>query len=155
MKLMPSESAPSGNVIELSLAPDLSALSVLAQAVEDFGTAHALPEDLQGRLNLVLDELVTNSVSYGLPKVAEPELRLRLAVDRDAVVARLEDNGPAFNPFEEAPEPDTSRELEERAIGGLGVFLVKQLADSSAYERVGGWNRITVRHLIGGKSDGE
>ena len=155
MKLMPSESAPSGNVIELSLAPDLSALSVLTQAVEDFGTAHALPEDLQGRLNLVLDELVTNSVSYGLPKVAEPELRLRLAVDRDAVVARLEDNGPAFNPFEEAPEPDTSRELEERAIGGLGVFLVKQLADSSAYERVGGWNRITVRHLIGGKSDGE
>ena len=150
-----SESFPSDNVVELSLTPDLSALSVLARAVEDFGAARALPEDLQGRLNLVLDELVTNSVSYGLPEVAEPELRLRLAVDRDAVVAQLEDNGPAFNPFEEAPEPDLSLDLSDRPIGGLGVFLAKQLADSSTYERVDGRNRITVRHLIGGKSDGE
>lgn len=150
-----SESFPSGEVVELSLAPDLSALGVLARTVEEFGAAHALPEDLQGRLNLVLDELVTNSVSYGLPQVAEPELRLRLAVDRDAVVAQLEDNGPAFNPFEEAPEPDLSLDLSDRPVGGLGVFLAKQLADSSSYERVGGRNRITVRHLIGGKSDGK
>ena len=68
------------------------------------------------------------------------------------VVAQLEDNGIAFNPFEEAPEPDPTLGLEERPIGGLGVFLVKQFADSTAYERVDGRNRITLRHLIGGES---
>ena len=100
----------------------------------------------------MLDELITNSITYGLPKVPEPKLRLRLLVDKGAVVAQLEDNADAFNPFEEAPEPDPTLGLEERPIGGLGVFLVKQFANSRAYERVDGRNRITVRHLIEGES---
>ena len=149
--MQPSELPPSGKTIEVSLASDLSALSTLVQAVQEFGAAHDLSQDFQGRLNLVLDELVTNSVSYALPELAEPELRLRLFVDRGAVVAQLEDNGAAFNPLEEVPEPDISLGLAERPIGGLGIFFVKQLTDSSAYERIGGRNRITLRHRIGGK----
>ncbi len=145
------EPSPSGEPVEISLPPDLSALARLAQVVQEFGAAHALGENLRNRLNLVLDELITNSISYALPEVADPELRLRLVVDRDAVVAQLEDNGAAFNPFEEAPEPDTSQELAERPVGGLGIFLVKQLSDSSAYERIGGRNRITLRNVIGRK----
>ena len=149
--MQPSELPPSGETIEVSLASDLSALSTLVQAVQEFGAAHDLSQDLQGRLNLVLDELVTNSISYALPELAEPELRLRLFVDRGAVVAQLEDNGAAFNPLEEVPEPDISLGLAERPIGGLGIFFVKQLTDSSAYERICGRNRITLRHRIGGK----
>lgn len=145
------ERPPTGEIVELSLPPDLSALALLARVVEEFGVAHALCENFRRRLNLALDELVTNSLSYALPEVVEPELRLRLVVDRDAVVAQLEDNGAAFNPFEEAPEPDTGLELAERQAGGLGIFLVKHLADSSAYERVDGRNRITLQHMIGGK----
>ncbi len=147
----PDEPPPSDETIEVSLASDLSALAVLAQVVQEFGAAHALSPDLQSRLNLVLDELVTNSVSYALPALSEPELRLRLFVDRGTVVAQIEDNGEAFNPLEEVPEPDISLGLAERPVGGLGIFFVKQLADSSIYERTGGRNRITVRHLIGGK----
>ena len=109
--------------IDISLASDLSALPMLAQAIQEFGTAHALSRDLQSRLNLVLDELVTNSVCYALPDLAEPELRLRLFVDQDTIVAQLEDNGEAYNPFEEAPEPDTSLALRRRPIGGLGIFF--------------------------------
>ena len=153
VKPMPShEPQPS---IDIPLASDLSALRMLAQAIQEFGTAHALSLDLQSRLNLVLDELVTNSVCYALPDLAEPELRLRLFVDQDTIVAQIEDNGEAYNPFEEAPEPDTSLGLAERPIGGLGVFFVKKLTDSSTYERIDGRNRITLKTAIGGQTSDE
>lgn len=156
VKPMPSrEPQPSGTIVEVALAADLSALRMLARAIQEFGTAHALSRDLQSRLNLVLDELVTNSVCYALPALAEPELRLRLFVDRDTVVAQLEDNGEAYNPFEEAPEPDTGLGLDERPIGGLGVFFVKKLTDSSTYERIDGRNRITLKNNIGGQTSDE
>ena len=146
--MQPCEPSPNSNMLEVSLTPDLSALATLTGLIQEFGAAHALSDEIQGRLNLMLDELVTNSVTYGLPKVPEPELRLRLYIDQDTVVAQIEDNAAAFNPFEEAPKADPTLELEERPIGGLGVFLVKQLAESTAYERVDGRNRVTVKHLL-------
>ena len=98
---------------------------------------------------------MTNSVSYALPTLSAPELRLRLFIDQGSVVAQLEDNGQAYNPFEEAPEPDTSLGLDERPIGGLGVFFVKKLTDSSTYERIDGRNRITLKNNIGGQTSDE
>ena len=150
--MQPCEPSPDSKTVEIALAPDLSALAALVGIIQEFGAAHALSDAVQSHLNLMLDELITNSITYGLPKVPEPELRLRLLVDKGAVVAQLEDNADAFNPFEEAPEPDPTLGLEERPIGGLGVFLVKQFANSTAYERVDGRNRITVRHWIEGES---
>ena len=140
--MQPCSPSPDGKTVEISLTPDLSSLAALAGIIQDFGAANGLSEAVKSRLNLMLDELITNSITYGLPEISDPELRLRLHVD----------NGTAFNPFEEAPEPDPTLGLEERPIGGLGVFLVKQFADSTAYERVEGRNRITLRHLVGGES---
>ncbi len=151
----PREPASPDNALDVSLASDLSALPMLAQAIQEFGTAHALSLDFQSRLNLVLDELVTNSVCYALPNLAEPELRLRLFVDQGTVVAQLEDNGEAYDPFEKGPAPDTSLGVTERPIGGLGIFFVKKLTDSSTYERIDGRNRITLKNAIGGQASDE
>ena len=96
-------------------------------------------------LNLILEELVTNSVSYALTDVAEPVLRLRLRRDGDVVVAEVEDNGAAFDPFKEVPKPDIEQGLDERPIGGLGVFLVRQFSETAHYERDGDTNRIILQ----------
>ena len=124
-----------------------AALGVLAETVEGFAAAESLSSGVSGKLNLVLDELITNSINYGLQGVSEPHLELRLACADgvDALKAVLEDNGSAFDPFSEAPVPDTTLELDERPIGGLGVMFVKQFTESVAYERVNGMNRITLR----------
>ena len=137
--------------LEISLAPDLAALGDLARCIEQFVAERSLGDELGHRLNLTLDELVTNSISYSLLEVAEPDLRLRLGLEEDEVVAVLEDNGAPFNPFEEAKTPDTTLDLNQRQIGGLGVFFVKQLADARGYERDGERNRITLRYRIGGQ----
>ena len=102
-------------------------------------------------MNLVLDELITNGVD-AFSDIAGSKLRLCLLIDDGAVIPQFEDNVGMFNPFEEVPEPDLTLGFEERPIGGLGLFLVEQLADGSAYERIGGRNHITLRHVTGGES---
>lgn len=128
-----------------------AALRMLEEAVEAFAAAESLSSGMSGKLNLVLDELITNSIHYGLQDVAEPRLELRLASaeGRDVLEAVLEDNGPAFDPFSEAPVPDTTLELDERPIGGLGVMFVRQFTESAGYERIDGLNRITLRIKAG------
>ena len=128
----------------VSLAPDLSALAVLEQTLEEFIERRGLDTALQFRLNLMLDELITNSVKYSLDKLPEPHLELQLSVEDGFVVARLEDNGPAFDPFTEAPQADTTSELADRPIGGLGIYLTKELSDHYAYQRINQRNCIVI-----------
>ena len=136
---------------QISLTPDLSSITELEQSLEDFASAHKLDLGLQNRLNLMLEELITNSVNYSLKAVSGPELELSLSLEETCVVARLEDNGPAFNPFHDAPEADTASSLADRPIGGLGIYLTKRFADEYAYERVGERNRVILRCRIGGE----
>ena len=133
----------------ISLTPDLSSIAELEQSLEEFAGAHELDMGLQNRLNLMLEELITNCVNYSLPSVSGPELELCLSVEDTVVVAQVEDNGPAFDPFTEAPEADTASALEDRPIGGLGIFLTKKFSDQYTYERVGQRNRVTLRCKIG------
>ncbi|MCY4612163.1 MAG: ATP-binding protein [Nitrospira sp.] len=136
-------------VKQIPLTPDLSSISELEQSLEEFAGAHELDMGLQNRLNLMLEELITNSVNYSLQTVSGPELELCLSLEDTFVVARLEDNGPAFDPFSDAPEADTTSSLADRPIGGLGIFLTKKFATEYAYERVGDRNRVTLRCQIG------
>ena len=129
----------------IPLTPDLSAITELEQSLEEFAGAHELGRVLQNRLNLMLEELITNSVNYSLPSVSGPELELCLSVEDAFVVAQVEDNGPAFDPFTEAPEADTTSALTDRPVGGLGIFLTKKFSDEYTYERIGERNRVTLR----------
>ena len=136
---------------QIFLTPDLSSITELEQSLEDFASAHKLDLGLQNRLNLMLEELITNSVNYSLKTVSGPELELSLSLEETFVVARLEDNGPAFNPFRDAPKADTTSSLADRPIGGLGIYLTKKFADEYAYERADERNRVILRCKIGGK----
>ena len=95
-------------------------------------------------LNLSLDELITNTVSYGYRDTGEHEIRVTLTERDETLVTVLEDDGIAFDPFTDAPVPDLEAGVEERRIGGLGVYFVKTLMDEVAYERVDDRNRITL-----------
>lgn len=141
-----ADAEPEDRGFDVFLHPELNgALTALADAVEEFAAQESLSGALPTSLNLVLDELITNSLSYGLTEVEEPVLRLRLRCDGDIVVAEVEDNGPAFDPFVEVPRPDIEQSLDARPIGGLGVFLVTQLTETAHYERDGDVNRVILQ----------
>ena len=140
----------------IPLAPDSSSITQLEQSLEKFINDHMLDMELQLRLNLMLEELVSNVINYSLQMMGDnPMLEVRLFLKDGFVVAQLEDNGASFNPFDDAPEADTSSALEERPIGGLGVLLTKKLADDYAYERINGHNRVILQCKIEGDIDGD
>ena len=59
----------------------------------------------------------------------------------------VDDDGAPFDPLQ-APEPDTSRPVEERPVGGLGILIVRRLMDEITYHRAGGRNRLTMRKKL-------
>ncbi len=139
--------------LSLDLEPELSsALKELAEAVARFGEANGLSQAHIHNLSLALDELATNTISYGLVEAERQELRVELRIEEDEVVAQLDDTGIPFNPFEEAAEPDIHAALDDRPIGGLGVFLTKTLFPNPDYQRTDGFNRITLRAPVKGDS---
>ena len=128
----------------LTLKNDLSELARIAEAIEAHGESRGWPVKWILNLNLSLDELITNTVSYGYQDTDEHEIRVTLTDQSGSLVVVLEDDGIAFDPFTAAPEPDLEASVEERRIGGLGVYFVKTLMDEATYERLDSHNRITL-----------
>jgi anti-sigma regulatory factor (Ser/Thr protein kinase) len=131
---------------EVILRTDLSELAALAAFVDDFAAAQSLSAEVAFQLNLVLEELVTNTVSYGHPGRAGT-IHLRLTRVGDVVEAELVDSGVAFDP-RSAPPPDLDAPLAERRVGGLGVHLVRQFVDEIEYRREDGRNHLRLRKRV-------
>ena len=93
--------------------------------------------------NLAVEELVTNSIKYGYDDTAAHEIEISLALSEGGIVLTVSDDGRAFNPLA-APEPDTNLPMEERPVGGLGIYLLRKLADGMTYERRDGHNIVTI-----------
>jgi len=129
----------------------LESLAPLAQAVEGFLERESLPSKLAFQLNLVLDELLTNTINYGFENDGRPPAERHIAVrlwrEGEDLVMVLEDDAAAFNPLD-APPPDLDKSLEERRIGGLGIHLVRNVMDQLHYERDGRMNRLTLRKRL-------
>jgi len=130
--------------LALTLKNDISELSRIAEDIEAHGESRSWPIKWIMNLNLSLDELVTNIISYGYEDSGEHEIRITLTERDGSLTVVVEDDGIAFDPFTQAPEPDIDASVEERRIGGLGVYFVKTLMDEVSYERLGKRNLITL-----------
>ena len=132
-------------LISLTLVNQLSEVAKLSSFVEAFGVAEGLAPETVYSLNLALDEVVTNVIRYGHEDDGrEHPIVVRLALERDVVTAQVEDDGRAFNPLE-APAPNLGASLDERPIGGLGIFLVRSVMNSVEYRREDGRNVLTMK----------
>ena len=138
--------------LQVSLSPRLSAVRGLAQMVEEFGDANALPDQQVYMINLALDELITNMVTYGLRGVDRPKIEITLQVTDTMLSLYMVDNGQKFDPTE-SRKPDLSSPVDERPIGGLGLHLIKTFADRVQYEYSEGRNRLTLEHDLAPEAD--
>ena len=134
---------------EITLRTDLAELATLAAFVEQFAGAAALPPSVAFQLNLVLDELVTNSIDYGHAREAGGSATIQLRLERVGEVIEIElvDQGLAFDP-RTLPAPDLDARLETRRVGGLGIHLVRQYVDEFDYQRRDGRNHIRLRKRL-------
>lgn len=128
----------------IQLKNSLSELERLNLALEEFGEAHRLPLKIIMDVNLALDEIFTNIVSYGFEDEDEHPVNIYLSIEEKDLNIRVEDDGMPFNPLE-IPEPDLNLPLEERKIGGLGIYFVRKTVEELKYERQQGKNVLMMK----------
>jgi anti-sigma regulatory factor (Ser/Thr protein kinase) len=139
----------SNSIIKVSLKNQLSEVKRLGDAVEHFSASNGLSAMLKFEINLVLDEIITNIISYGYNDNKEHHIDITMTTADDEFKAVIEDDGTPFNPLEqEQRQIKTGNTIEEVKAGGLGLLLVRNLADKIEYQRANDKNILTVSKSI-------
>jgi serine/threonine-protein kinase RsbW len=125
-----------------TLARNVKCYIPVAEEVERFCTEHALAKPVIFKVRLILEELVLNLIDHAIDPATD-RIDLRIDIDPHRVVLIVEDDSAAFDP-RSAPAFDKTRPLEDRGPRGMGVHLVRSMAEDVAYERVDGRNRVRV-----------
>lgn len=144
-----SVAGPDGTgLLHLRLQADQVSLVLLAEAVGALADAGSWPAEVRFHVDLVLEELVLNIVSYGFPDGRRGHVEVQIRERDGVLLITVEDDGIPFDPFAQA-EPDLNLPLEERDIGGLGIHFARSLMDTHSYRREDGRNRVELRKSLG------
>lgn len=123
---------------------ELAELERLSGFLSAFWEKHRLPPDLELDINLAVEEVFCNVVRHGYQDAAAHEIVVCLLLEDGLLSVSVEDDGVAFNPLE-APAPVLDGPLDERPVGGLGVHLIRSVADDVKYRREGNRNHLVLK----------
>ena len=128
----------------VTVGNDLSDLPAVYAALEIFSSEADLSDSVRRSLMLIVEELFSNTVSYGYPNGQPDEIAVSATLRSSQVELTLSDSARPFDNSATPSKPSGSENVEALEVGGLGLFLVHQLADRVITERVGGRNHTTV-----------
>ena len=129
--------------LELSLANELREIAGVAAKIDEFCASHDLGH-VAYAVNLAIDEILTNTISYGYEDDDRRRIEVIVRLEPEALVVVIVDDS---LPFDLALVPERDIEgasLEDMPLGGLGIFLVHQMMDSVDYRREEGCNVVTL-----------
>jgi sigma-B regulation protein RsbU (phosphoserine phosphatase) len=144
-KAKPSETL--GKSKTFILANDLPEIPNLAHHVREFGERNNLSERIIHDMNLALEELIANIISYAYEDSMGHDITITMNLTDKDLILEVKDDGKPFNPLQ-APEPDIEKPLEERKVGGLGIFLIRNLMDTLDYKREEGYNILVIKKKV-------
>ena len=125
----------------LTIPWDLQAIGDLIEQMQTLGQRRRWSPSLLHKAMLVVEELVVNALTYGGQQRNTGMVQIQLQEQADQLCIDIYDNGAAFDPLSLA-EPDVDADLDSRGVGGLGVFLVRELSSVCRYEREDGMNHV-------------
>ena len=134
---------------ELSLKVETSVaeLERISDAVKAFGEQQNWPANLIFKVNLVLEELGINIIKNGYDDGLH-DFEIVLTSEPDTLKVEVIDDGRPFDPLNDAPIPDLESSLDDRPVGGLGIYLVRSMVDRMHYRRTGDQNRLTLEIIL-------
>ena len=137
--------------LTLEVEANLKQLTGLQEQVTAFGEAQNWPPDMSFQVELALEEICGNIVNYGFEGDGDDHA-IEIVVDSEpnSLTMEIIDNGRAFDPLTETPEPDLDSAVSDRPIGGLGVHLVKTFMDELLYRREDGRNHLKMVKRLSG-----
>ena len=130
-------------MLSLSIKTDVSELARIFAAVDELGSQHNWPDDFIFRINLVIEEVAMNCITY-CHREGVSDFEIRIAPENDILTIEIIDAGRPFNPLTDAPEADTDSDIEDRPVGGLGIHLVRTMTDEMRYRREEDRNHLAL-----------
>ena len=137
---------------ELRIKNQISELEKVAQFVEEIGEELGLSMELQMNLNPVMEEMVSNVIFYAYPEGEDAEIELLAKSDGKELTFVLSDQGKEFDPTAKE-DADLDVNPADRELGGMGIFIVKNIMNKVTYQRLEGKNLLTMTKGIDDQSN--
>lgn len=131
----------------LIIANNLDEVSVLAVFVENLCEELDLSAETTMNINLALEEAIANIIMYAYPSEEKHDIILDVKSVPGQLVFLLTDKGGAFDPTQ-VSDAEINAPIEERAIGGLGIFLIRNIMNEVSYQRLDGENLLIMKKNI-------
>ena len=125
------------------LVKGLEDLPLITEQLFQFFNEH---QNLINPINLLIEELYSNSIYYG--KAEKLKVTITLELDSELLSITYKDNGIPYDPLVESENPNIELGVEERQIGGLGIHFVKNLTDSQYYKRDENCNILFLKKIL-------
>ena len=131
----------------LTLHNDIQEVPQLAAFIDEVAEECNIDMALTMSLNLAMEEAVVNVMIYAYPAGTVGDVDIDAEFDNGTLTFVLSDSGTPFDPTQ-ANDPDLTLQAEDRPIGGLGIFLVRQIMDQVEYHYRDGKNILTLSKNI-------
>ena len=128
---------------DLIIKNEVAELEHLVILIDEVTEELQLDPEIGMSLNLALEEVVSNVILYAYPEGTNGTVQIVANSDGQVLVFTITDQGKAFDPTQ-VKEADITLSAEERAIGGLGIFIVNQIMDNVSYRRENGQNILML-----------
>ena len=122
------------NTLSVSFANDMKELTHVLQVVNVFLEPRALSSKLVYAVNLILEEILMNIITYGYDDEDSHEIEVQIGVEEEEVALTVIDDGKDFNPLT-IPRPDRSKSAMDRIEEGLGLQFVRHMRNAMEYRR--------------------
>ena len=142
-----NEETPDTSERHLLIHNDIQQIPQLADFVETIAEEKHLDHSLTLSLNLALEEAVTNVIMYAYPEGTDGLVDIEAIIREHSLSFVISDSGQPFDPTAQ-PDADVSQSIENRQVGGLGIYLVRSIMDNVSYERNGGKNILSMTKNI-------
>ncbi|MCR5225056.1 MAG: ATP-binding protein [Alphaproteobacteria bacterium] len=128
----------------LEIKNDINEITRVCDLVKDFCNSNSISGTGYHNVILILDEMLTNIISYAFQDGKEHTFTLKIEKKGKCVCIELIDEGVPFDPLKQQT-PDIEADISNRKIGGLGIFLAKQLSEKMEYQRLNNENHLKIR----------
>jgi serine/threonine-protein kinase RsbW len=127
---------------ELTINADINEIPRVSAALENVMQVHSFSNEEILDTQLAVEEAVTNIIMHGY-KGHAGEIHLTCHATRGIIEIQVEDTAPLFNPLS-VPDPDFTAEIQDRKLGGLGIFLIRKVMDDVIYQNDRGKNILVL-----------
>lgn len=127
---------------ELTINADINEIPGVSAALERVMKVYSFSNEEILDTQLAVEEAVTNVIMHGYDGHAG-EVRVMCQASHGIVEIQVEDNAPLFNPLS-VPDPDFTADIQDRRIGGLGIFLIRRVMDDVVYRNDQGKNVLVL-----------